>query len=109
VATCAALLFERANPLHFDATTWGSILYLAVLGSVTAFGLFFYVMPHLEVTVVSYQTFIIPIIAVLIGYAALGETVSPRVGVGAALILAGIALATFWSAPRTRKATSPHD
>ena len=104
VASCGALAFERVNPLRFDATTWASISYLAVLGSCAAFALFFYVIQHLDVTVVSYQTFIIPIIAVLIGFAILGETVSPRVGAGAALILAGIALATFWSDPRARRA-----
>ena len=56
---------------------------------------------------VSYQTFIIPIIAVLIGYVILGETVSPRVGVGAAMILAGIAVATFWSTPTSQRAARP--
>jgi len=104
VASCGALVFERANPLEFDPATWASIAYLAVVGSCAAFSLFFYVIQHLDVTVVSYQTFIIPIIAVLIGWALLGETVSPRVGAGAALILAGIALATFWSNPRARRA-----
>ena len=103
VSTCGALAFEDANPLRFDAPTWASILYLAVAGSVCAFGLFFYVVQHLDITVVSYQTFIIPIIAVLIGFVILGETISPRVGAGAALILAGIALATFWSSPRPRR------
>jgi drug/metabolite transporter (DMT)-like permease len=104
VAACGALAFERANPFRFDATTWASISYLAVAGSCAAFALFFYVIQHLDVTVVSYQTFIIPIIAVLIGFAILGETVSPRMGAGAALILAGIALATFWSGPHARRA-----
>ncbi|MCI0452614.1 MAG: EamA family transporter [Candidatus Latescibacteria bacterium] len=103
VAAGAALLVEDANPLRFDASTWGSMVYLALAGSVAAFSLFFYVIQHLDVTVVSYQTFIIPIIAVLIGVALLGETVSPRVGAGAALILAGIALATFWSNPRAKR------
>jgi drug/metabolite transporter (DMT)-like permease len=103
VSACAALVFENANPLRFDAPTWASIVYLAVAGSVAAFGLFFYVIQHLDVTVVSYQTFIIPIIAVLIGFVVLDETISARVGAGAALILAGIALATFWSAPRPRR------
>jgi drug/metabolite transporter (DMT)-like permease len=106
VSACGALAFEEANPLRFDADTWSSIVYLAVAGSVVAFGLFFYVIQHLDVTVVSYQTFIIPIIAVLIGFAFLGETVSPRVAAGAALILAGIALATFWSGPRARRTVS---
>jgi drug/metabolite transporter (DMT)-like permease len=105
VSACGALAFEDANPLRFDAPTWGSILYLAVAGSVCAFGLFFYVVQHLDITVVSYQTFIIPIIAVLIGFVILDETISPRVGAGAALILAGIALATFWSTPLPRRST----
>ncbi len=103
VSACGAVLFERANPLDFDAVTWGSILYLAVAGSVVAFALFFYAIQRLDVTIVSYQTFIIPIIAVLIGVAFLHETVSPRLGAGAALILAGIAIATWWSNPRTRR------
>lgn len=104
VSACVAMRFENADPLHFSAPTWASILYLAIAGSVTAFGLFFYVIQHLDVTVVSYQTFIIPVIAVLIGFVTFGETVSPRVGAGAALILAGIALATFWSNSKPRRA-----
>ncbi len=104
VAAALASAFESANPIRFDATTWGSIVYLAVVGSVGAFSLFFYVMRYLDVTVVSYQTFIIPVIAVLIGFVVLHETVSPRLGVGALLILAGIALATLWSSPGTKTA-----
>ncbi len=100
VAACGALAFESANPIHFDAPTWGSILYLALVGSVGAFSLFFYAIQHLDVTIVSYQTFIIPIIAVLIGVVFLGETVSPSLGAGAALILVGIAIATRWMKPR---------
>lgn len=103
ISSLGALAFEDANPRHFDGTTWASIVYLAVAGSVAAFALFFYVIQRLDVTVVSYQTFIIPIIAVLIGFVFLGETVSPRVGAGAALILAGIAVATFWSPPRRQR------
>jgi drug/metabolite transporter (DMT)-like permease len=57
-------------------------------------------MQRLDVTVVSYQTFIIPIIAVLLGSVFLGEEISGRVGLGAALILAGISLATLANRPR---------
>jgi drug/metabolite transporter (DMT)-like permease len=103
VSACGAAAFEHANPLHFNATTWASIVYLAVAGSVVAFALFFYAIQRLDVTIVSYQTFIIPIIAVLIGVVFLHETVSPRLGAGAALILAGIAMATRWSNPRARR------
>ncbi len=105
-AGVGALISENANPLEFNRTTWLSIIYLALAGSVGAFSLFFYAIKHLDVTVISYQTFIIPVIAVLFGVWLLGETVSPRLGVGAALILAGIAVATWW--PPARKPSRAH-
>lgn len=90
-----ALCVESPLDLHYNRATWATILYLAAAGSVGAFTCFFYVMQHLDVTVVSYQTFIIPIIAVLLGAAFLGESISGRVALGALLILSGISLATF--------------
>ncbi len=95
VMSALALAVESPLQLAFNRTTWATIFYLAVVGSVGAFACFFYVMQHLDVTVVSYQTFIIPIVAVLLGATFLGESVSARVAMGAALILAGISLATF--------------
>jgi drug/metabolite transporter (DMT)-like permease len=86
---------ERSNPLHFDAATWGTIVYLAALGSVTAFTLLFWVIKRVDVTMVAYQTFIIPVIAIFLGSIFLDETVSARVGLGTLSILIGIALATF--------------
>jgi drug/metabolite transporter (DMT)-like permease len=102
VTTIAALVFEHANPLDFDATTWISILYLAGAGSVAAFSLFFYTMKHVDVTVVSYQTFIIPVLAVLLGWALLDEHISRQVAFGAVFIVVGVSIATVF-APRTRE------
>jgi drug/metabolite transporter (DMT)-like permease len=81
--------------LQFDALTWITIVYLAVLGSVVAFSFYFWIIKRIDVTVLSYQTFVIPVFAVLIGWIFLKETVTIRVIAGAALILAGIALATL--------------
>jgi drug/metabolite transporter (DMT)-like permease len=95
VTAIMALCVEWPLDLHYNGTTWATIVYLAAAGSVSAFAMFFYVMQRLDVTVVSYQTFVIPIIAVLLGATFLGETISARVAMGAVLILAGISLATF--------------
>jgi drug/metabolite transporter (DMT)-like permease len=95
-----ALAIESPLDLHYNGVTWATILYLAAAGSVAAFSLFFFVMQRLDVTVVSYQTFIIPIVAVILGWTFLGESISSRVALGAALILAGISLATFVRNPR---------
>lgn len=86
---------ERSNPFAYDATTWVTILYLAVLGSIAAFALYFWIIKRIDVTVLSYQAFIIPVLAVMIGWIFLDETVTIRVAAGAALILTGIALATL--------------
>jgi len=94
VGTAAAPI-ERSNPVHYSATTWGTILYLAGAGSFVAFAVFFWLVKRVDVTVVSYQTFIIPILAVLWGWLILDETISSRAGAGSAIILAGIAVATF--------------
>jgi drug/metabolite transporter (DMT)-like permease len=94
VVSIAAALIERSNPLHYSAGTWGTIVYLAVVGSVGAFTLFYWVVKRMDVTVLSYQTFIIPVIAVVLGWLFLDETISARVAVGALVIVAGIVTAT---------------
>ena len=94
VVSIAALLIERSNPLHYSAGTWGTIVYLAVVGSVGAFTLFYWVVKRIDVTVLSYQTFIIPVIAVVPGWLFLQESISPRVGVGALVIVLGLVTAT---------------
>ena len=95
LVAAVAVFVEGSNPLQFDALTWITIIYLAVLGSVVAFSFFFWIIKKIDVTVLSYQTFIIPVFAVLIGWIFLKETVTIRVVAGAALILTGIALATL--------------
>jgi drug/metabolite transporter (DMT)-like permease len=86
---------EGADPRGFTAAAWGPILYLAILGSFVAFGLYFWAIQRMDVTLLSYQTFIIPLLALIIGWVVLGEAVSKRVAMGTVLILGGITLANF--------------
>jgi drug/metabolite transporter (DMT)-like permease len=95
-------IFEAGQPIAWNAASIGSILYLAVFGSVVAFGLYFWIIKHIDVTVLSYQTFIIPIVASFLGWIFLRETVTISVAIGGAMILAGIALATFRFSRRER-------
>jgi drug/metabolite transporter (DMT)-like permease len=98
--TAGGFALEAGRPMSWTAATAGSILYLAVLGSVVAFGLYYWIIKHIDITVLSYQTFIIPIVACLLGWIFLGETVTIMTALGGGLILAGIALATFGFARR---------
>lgn len=92
--SATAAWVERSNPFTFNALTWFTVVYLAAFGSVSAFGLYFWIIKRIDVTVLSYQTFIIPVLAVMIGWIFLEEKVTIRVAVGASLIIAGIVLAT---------------
>ena len=69
-----------------------------------AFALYFWIIKHIEVTVLSYQTFLLPIMAGVLGWIFLGETVTLRVVIGGSMILAGIALAIL-----TRARIKRHD
>jgi drug/metabolite transporter (DMT)-like permease len=100
VLMIGSVLFERGQPVTWNAKTITSILYLAAFGSVAAFGLYYWIIKHMDVTVLSYQTFIIPILACLIGWIFLRETITIKIALGGGLILMGIALATF---PKFRK------
>jgi len=93
--TAGGLVIEANRQVRWDGATVGSILYLAVLGSVVAFALYYWIIKHIDVTVLSYQTFVIPILACLLGWIFLRETVTINTAFGGGLILVGIALATF--------------
>ncbi len=88
-------LFEVNAPIQFDTLTVTSILYLGIIGSVVAFALYFWIIKHIDVTLLSYMTFIIPILACFLGWIFLGETLTIDVLIGTGMIFAGIALATL--------------
>jgi drug/metabolite transporter (DMT)-like permease len=96
----AGAAFEKDNPLDWGALTFFTVAYLAVLGSVVAFALYFWIIKHIDVTVLSYQTFVIPVVAVLLGWIFLGETITIHTAIGGFLVLAGIVLAVL---PGSRK------
>ena len=86
---------ERVSPLGWDGLTYFTVVYLAIFGSVAAFALYFWIIKHIDVTVLSYQTFIIPVLASLLGWIFLRETVTINTAIGGSLVLFGIALAVL--------------
>ncbi len=100
--------FEDGMTTSLDALTIASILYLGIFGSVVAFALYFWIIKHIDVTILSYQGFVIPILACLLGWIFIGETITIKVMIGAVLILGGIALATL-TATRRRVIDGAHD
>jgi len=88
----AGLLLEHGASLNFDYTSVFAVLYLAVIGSTLAFAALYWLFTRMEVTRISLFTFITPIVAVLLGWLVLGESVDVNVAIGGSLILVGVVL-----------------
>lgn len=79
------------------AWTWslrgmGSLLYLAVFGSVVAFSLYCWLMRSLPVSRLSFIVYVTPLIALVLGALVESEPLTGRLLLGTALIIGGIAL-----------------
>jgi drug/metabolite transporter (DMT)-like permease len=83
----------EGNPLHFRWTTSAivSILYLAIVGTVIAFILYYWLVQHMAVTKSMLIALVTPVTAVILGMIVLGEQLDWRTIAGGILILSGIA------------------
>jgi drug/metabolite transporter (DMT)-like permease len=86
----AGLMFESFSTINWDGAAIGSILYLAIVGSVIAFVTYHWLLKRVEAVYLSLVSFINPIIAVILGAIVLDETLAASVFLGAALVLVGI-------------------
>lgn len=87
------LVASRFEPHRFfipNAMTIGSIVYLGVFGSAVTFSVYTWLMHHVPVVKLSFITFLSPVVAIVVGWVFLHETLEPKTLAGAALILLGI-------------------
>jgi drug/metabolite transporter (DMT)-like permease len=86
-----------------DSSTWAAIGYLAIAGSVITFLGYFTLLKTWSVTSLSFISVFTPAIALLLGFVFLNERPTFANGVGAVLILGGVALALSEHAPVTQR------
>lgn len=85
-----SFFFDKSHVIHHSAESWFSMIYLIVIGSALAFSLYMYALKHLSATVSSLYTYINPIVAILLGWALLGERLTLEIIVGMAVTIAGV-------------------
>lgn len=104
-ACLTALAWTTGGGLQLPRTpdAWGAVLYLAVLGSVVAFLLYFWLLKHWEATRTGMLSVLTPVLAVGLGSAFRAEPLTASLLGGTVLVLAGILVAT---SPRSRGAGS---
>ena len=84
------IAFE-GNPFNFRWSPIAvvSLLYLAVVGSVIAFLLYYWLIRNMDVTKTMLISLVTPVVAVILGMLVLDEQLSWRTLVGGAMIIAG--------------------
>lgn len=74
----------------YTVAQWGSILYIATVGTLIPFGLFFVGVNHIRSTRATIASTAEPISAALMAYVLLGETLEPLQFLGGVLVIAAI-------------------
>ena len=84
----------EGNPFYFRWTAMAviSLFYLALVGSVVAFLLYYWLMRNMDVTKTMLIALVTPVVAVALGMIVLDEQLSWRTVVGGLMIMAGIGL-----------------
>lgn len=93
----------EGNPLKFHWTpiAWISMLYLAIVGTVIAFLLYYWLMHNMDVTKTMLIALVTPVVAVVLGMLVLKEELNWRTLVGGAMIMSGIGLIVVRKAKTT--------
>ena len=88
----AALLLEHDSPARWSAAALGSVAYLALVGTVTTFGLYFWLLRTIDANRLGLIAYVTPAVALTLGLLVRGEPVHATTIAGSALILAGVVL-----------------
>lgn len=86
----------EGNPFHFRWTPMAvvALLYLAVVGSVIAFMLYYWLLRNMDVTKTMLISLVTPVVAVVLGMVVLGEDLSWRTVAGGIMIMVGVRFVT---------------
>jgi drug/metabolite transporter (DMT)-like permease len=98
--------FSRIHWSAVPATSWLALAYLIGPGSILAFTAYGYALAHLPVTTVATYAYVNPVVAVLAGILLLGEQVTWREGLGAALVVGSVVI-TLRRPRRARRPVAP--
>lgn len=95
---------REGNPLDFRWTPMAivALLYLAIVGSVTAFLLYYWLVRNMDVTKTMLIALVTPVVAVTLGMLVLNEKLDWRTVAGGAMIMSGIGLIVVRSAKRPK-------
>lgn len=90
-------LMDGELPDSVSVKSAGSIVYLAIVGSLLGAALFFYILQRLSASAVSLITLMTPVLAILLGKNLADEDLSAHTLVGVGLVLVALLFYSSWS------------
>ncbi|MCH7954478.1 MAG: EamA family transporter [Candidatus Marinimicrobia bacterium] len=84
--------FDSSAAVIWNVTSVSALLYLSIFGSALAFGIYYWMLQHIQVTTVSMVVIVSPVIAVFLGAAVLSESLSRLQLIGSVFVLGGVVL-----------------
>lgn len=87
--------FAHLDVTRISATSWWGWIYLITFGSLVAFSAYIWLVRNVSLTLAATYAFVNPVVAVLLGWALAGETLTLRTGLAAGLIVTAVALITL--------------
>jgi drug/metabolite transporter (DMT)-like permease len=94
------------NPSTVPAKAWGAVAYLIIAGSIIGYSTFAWLMRHSTPARVATYAYVNPLVAVVLGWAVLGEPLTSRLLVAALFVVGSVVLITV---ARTRTAAGGGD
>jgi drug/metabolite transporter (DMT)-like permease len=86
---------SRVDAGNVSGASLLALLYLIVFGSIVGYSAYVWLLRNVDAARVSTYAYVNPVVAVLLGWAFAGETLTGRMGVAAAVIITGVALITL--------------
>ena len=99
----ASFLSGEGGALHLASVTlksWLALGYLVVFGSLVGFSAYVWLLKHTTPARASTYAFVNPVIAVFLGWALAGETVTAREGLAGGIIVAAVCLILYFGTAR---------
>jgi drug/metabolite transporter (DMT)-like permease len=90
----AATALGEHHRATWNAASIGAIAYLVVFGSWVGYSAYIWLLRHVPTAKVATYAYVNPVVAVLLGWAFLGESLDRYIVIGAAIIVPAVALAT---------------
>lgn len=83
---------DSLDPASWSGRSIAGFVYLVLVGSLVGFTAYVWLLGHLPISTVATYAYVNPVVAIILGVVFLDEGVTWRIGVGAAVVLASVAL-----------------